>query len=282
MSARTSTTWPAATPKNSATPLSSRNFSLPVWKTRTRAPETSWSMSLSAVTMTTSKPAASALAGERADDVVGLVSGQLEDRDSVGLAGAADLRDLRSAGRPPWRPGWPCSRRTPRGGSCSAAGPRRRPGGPGSDAPGASSGASSRSRRRRWSGGRPRSRDAGSRGKPGECWTSRPRGRWSGALRASSRILWRGAKARSDDPETRPFGAGAGDSVPVPGSAGGVVWKRANRNSLNRLRPNRWGVKKKSRDPFPESRDSIYVVYEIASNLSREIFESWRACHDRS
>ena len=59
MSASTSATWPGATPKNSRTPASSRNFSRPVWKTRTRGP-TSWSMSLSAVTMTTSNPIADA------------------------------------------------------------------------------------------------------------------------------------------------------------------------------------------------------------------------------
>ena len=67
--------------------------------------------------------------------------------------------------------------------------------------------------------------------------------------------------------------------LPNSRRAGSVGSRRGNRNSLNRLRPNRWGVKNKSRDPFPESRDSIYVVYEIAPNLSREIDEVPRAWH---
>ncbi len=57
--ARTSRTWPGATPKKSWTPASSRKRSRPVWNTRIPG-DTSCSMSLSAVTITTSNPCAAA------------------------------------------------------------------------------------------------------------------------------------------------------------------------------------------------------------------------------
>ena len=87
---------------------------MPVWKTRTRSPETSCSMSLSAVTMTTSKPWRLGLLGERADDVVGLVAGQLDDRDPIRRAGPRGSRGAARRDRPPSPRGWPCTRRTPR------------------------------------------------------------------------------------------------------------------------------------------------------------------------
>ena len=64
--------------------------------------------------------------GDRADDVVGLVAGQLVDGDAQRLRRPRGPSGTGRAGRPASAGGWPCTRRTARAGR-SAPGGRRRP-----------------------------------------------------------------------------------------------------------------------------------------------------------
>ena len=88
------------------------------------------------------------LAGDRADDVVGLVARHLVDRDAQRLDDLADLGELVAQVVGHALAGSPCSRRTARAGRSVRAG-RRRPRGSPAGGPGCRAGRCSRSRRRR-------------------------------------------------------------------------------------------------------------------------------------